>query len=259
MKYLLMIQARCGSTRLPNKVLNDIGGKPDIQRVIERVRMSKLIDEAMIVTSIEKENIPLIHLCSSLGIRVFAGAENDVLDRYYQAARLLNPEYVIRITGDCPLFDWRYLDLAIEGKSEDTDYLWMGEDDFPDGLDFEIVSFQALKKSWQEARLQSEREHVTVYIRNHPETFNIEVYDFPIRGAGHYRWTLDEDRDYEMIQAVYDHFLGIDKEYFVTEDIIGFLNEHPEIEALNSGIGRNEGLTKSLMNDKLIGGREEYL
>ena len=259
MKYLVLIQARCGSTRLPNKVLSDIGGKPDIQRVIERVRMSRLIDEAVLVTSIERENIPLVNLCSGLGIRVFAGSEDDVLDRYYQAAKLLKPEYVIRITGDCPLFDWRYLDLAIEGMSRDTDYLWMGENTFPDGLDFEVFSFEALKKSCQEARLQSEREHVTVYIRNHPEAFNIEVYDFPIKGIGHYRWTLDEERDYEMIRAVYDHFIGMNKDYFVTEDIIGFLNEHPEIEALNSGIGRNEGLAKSLMNDKLAEERDEQL
>ena len=110
MKYLVMIQARCGSSRLPNKVLKDIAGKTDLQWVIERVRRSRLIDEVMVVTSIDKNNLPLIRLCTELGVRVFVGSENDVLDRYYQAARLLQPEYVVRITADCPLFDWRYLD-----------------------------------------------------------------------------------------------------------------------------------------------------
>lgn len=257
MKYLVLIQARCGSSRLPNKVLSDISGKPDIQWVIERVKRSERIDEAVLLTSIEKENIPLINLCTGLGIRVFIGSEDDVLDRYYQAAKLLKPEYVIRVTGDCPMFDWRYLDLAIDAMDKDSDYLWMGEDTFPDGLDLEIFKFEALKRSWKEARLQSEREHVTVFIRNHPEIFKIQTYDFPIKNAGHYRWTLDEESDYEMIKAVYGHFINNGREDFVTEDIIAFLNEHPEIEAINSGIGRNEGLAKSLRNDAVLEARSE--
>lgn len=250
MKYLVLIQARCGSSRLPNKVLMDICGKSDIQHVIERASKSKHIDEVMLITSIAKENVPLVNLCSGLGIRVFVGSEGDVLDRYYQTARLLEPEYIIRITGDCPLFDWRYLDLAIESMDEDTDYLWMGENTFPDGLDFEIVRNEALARAWKDAKLQSEREHVTPYIRNHPEMFKIQIYDFPIRGAGHYRWTLDEDRDYEAIKMIYRHFLDVEKKDFITEDVIEFLREHPEIEAINAGIIRNEGLIKSIRNDK---------
>ncbi len=90
MKYLVMIQARCGSTRLPNKVLKDLCGKPALQRMIERVQRSKLVDEVMVVTSIEKNNLPILKLCSELGVRVGIGSEDDVLDRYYQSARLLN-------------------------------------------------------------------------------------------------------------------------------------------------------------------------
>ncbi len=257
MKYLVLIQARCGSTRLPNKVLSDIAGTSDIQWVIKRVSKSKKVDEVMLLTSIEKENIPLIRLCTEIGIRVFVGSEEDVLDRYYQAAKLLEPEYIIRVTGDCPLFDWRFLDNAIEEMNSETDYLWMGENAFPDGLDFEIMRFEALKKSWKEARLQSEREHVTVYIRNHPELFKIQVYDFPIKGVGHYRWTLDEERDYELITSVYEHFISRGNTEFVTEDIIDFLENHPEIEAINSAIGRNEGLAKSIINDKVLDKRQE--
>lgn len=257
MKYLAMIQARCGSTRLHNKVLKELEGKTDIERVIERVHRSKSIDETMLITSIDKENLPLIELCAGIGVRVFVGSEDDVLDRYYQAARLLSPEYIIRITGDCPLFDWRYLDKAIDSLDEKTDYLWMGEDAFPDGLDFEIMTFKALEKSWREARFSSEREHVTVYIRNHPELFNIQVYDFPIRNAGHYRWTLDEESDYEVIKSIYGHFIKQGKEIFVTEDIIDYLKSHPEIEKINSGIGRNEGLAKSIAEDKLLDERKE--
>lgn len=252
MKNLVLIQARMGSSRLPNKVLKDLCGKPDLQWVVKRAQKSKHVDEVMVVTSIERENLPLIRLCTDLGVRVFTGSEEDVLDRYYQAAKLLGPENVIRITADCPLFDWRYLDQSLEVFQTDADYLWMGEDTFPDGLDLEIVRFNALKKAWKEARLQSEREHVTLYIRNHPEIFQIQTFDFPIKGISHYRWTLDEGRDFEMIDAVYRYFTGIGKDDFVTEDVLEFLKTHPEIEALNSGISRNEGLVKSIANDRIM-------
>ena len=199
MKYLVMIQARCGSSRLPNKVLKDIAGKTDLQWVIERVRRSRLIDEVMVVTSIDKNNLPLIRLCTELGVRVFVGSENDVLDRYYQAARLLQPEYVVRITADCPLFDWRYLDMAIEQLEDGTDYMAELTESFPDGLDIEIIRYPALKRMWKEAGLSSEREHVTMYIKNHPEQFAIQNLECPIAGIGAKRWTLDQDEDYELI------------------------------------------------------------
>ncbi|MDD6401201.1 MAG: glycosyltransferase family protein [Lachnospiraceae bacterium] len=249
MKYLVMIQARCGSTRLPNKVLADLSGKPDLQRVIERVRQSKLIDEVMVITSIEKNNLPLIKLCTELDTRVFVGSENDVLDRYYQAAKLLEPEYVIRITADCPMFDWRYLDMAIEQLEMDTDYIGEMTESFPDGLDIEIMKYSALEQSWKEATLTSEREHVTQYIRKHPEKYNIKNLECPIKGIGDKRWTLDEDKDYEMISKVYEYFASEGKEFFVTEDVLDFLKYHPEIECLNCNIERNEGLKKSLAND----------
>lgn len=252
MKYLVLIQARCGSTRLPNKVLKDIAGKPDLQWVIERVKRSEKIDEVMIITSIEKNNLPLIKLCIDLDTRVFVGSEDDVLDRYYQAAKLLKPEYVIRITADCPLFDWKYLDLAIEQMDEDVDYLAEMTESFPDGLDIEIIKYSALEKAWKEAELVSEREHVTQYVRKHPEIFKLQNFECPIEGIGDKRWTLDQDEDYELISAVYNHFVSMGKEDFATEEILAYLETHPELEQCNSGIIRNEGLLKSLANDKKI-------
>ena len=252
MKYLALIQARMGSSRLPGKVLKDICKKPDLQWVIERVKRSRRVDETIVVTSIEKDNLPLVRLCADLQTRVYIGAENDVLDRYYQAAKLLQPEYVIRITADCPLFDWRYLDQAIGGMDAGTDYIWLGEDGYPDGLDLEIMRFEALKQAWVEAKLLSEREHVTLYIKNHPEIFKIQQFDFPVKNMGHCRWTLDEPRDFKMINEVYKYFTGIGKEDFVTEDVLDFLKSHPQIEAINSSIGRNEGLAKSIANDKAV-------
>ena len=252
MKYLVLIQARCGSTRFPNKVLADLSGKSDLQRVIERVKNSKLIDEVMVITSIEKNNLPLIELCAKLQTRVFVGSEDDVLDRYYQAARLIKPEYVIRITADCPLFDWRYLDLAIEQLKPETDYLAEMTESFPDGLDIEIMKFSALKEAWENARMASEREHVTLYIRNHLDEYQVQNFECPIHGIGHKRWTLDEPADLELIEKIYGHFINLGKEDFATEDILGFLAENPQLEDINSMIGRNEGLRKSLNNDKIL-------
>lgn len=252
MKYLVLIQARCGSSRLPNKVLKKFGEKTDLQWVVERVGRSSLIDDIMVITSIEKNNLPLIKLCAELGVRVFVGSEDDVLDRYYQAAKLINPEYVIRVTGDCPLFDWRYLDLAIQTMEMDTDYMSEITESFPDGLDIEIMKFSALREAWKNAELASEREHVTLYIRNHPEKFKIQNLECPIKGINTKRWTLDEPEDFIFISKIYDNFLKKNKIDFITEDILNFLIQNPELESINSSIGRNEGLAKSLREDKIV-------
>ena len=168
MKYLVMIQARCGSSRLPNKVLKPLAGEPALLRMIERVKQSKLIDEVMVITSINKENLPILKLCSENGIRVGVGSEDDVLDRYYQTARLLKPEYVIRLTADCPCFDAELLDMAIESLDSDTDYLGMMSETFADGLDLEIIRYDALEEAWSKAKHSFEREHVTQYIIRRP-------------------------------------------------------------------------------------------
>ncbi|WP_090422053.1 cytidylyltransferase domain-containing protein [Pseudobutyrivibrio sp. YE44] len=252
-KFLVLIQARCGSSRLPNKVLKDICGKTDLQWVIERVKRSKNIDEVMVITSIEKNNLPLIQKCVELDTRVFVGSENDVLDRYYQAAKLIKPEYVIRITADCPLFDWNYLDMAIEQIEPDTDYMGELTVSFPDGLDLEIIKYTALEKAWEEAKLASEREHVTQYIIKHPELFKHQNFECPIEGISNLRWTLDEDEDYELISEIYQHFVASKgMEDFTTEDVLGLIKEKPELLNINSKFARNEGLMKSLENDYVV-------
>lgn len=251
MKFLALIQARCGSSRLPNKVLKEFSGKTDVEWVVERVKRSEYMDEVIVITSIEENNLPLIELCAKSGIRVSVGSENDVLDRYYQTAKLFQPEYVIRITADCPLFDWRYLDMAVGQLEEDTDYIGQIEESFPDGLDIEIVKFSALKKSHELAKMVSEREHVTQYIRKHPEFFHIKNLVCPIQGIAEKRWTLDEPEDYILIQQIYEHFISQGKEDFVTEDILEFLKQNPQLEKINSKYSRNARLDESIQNDTM--------
>ena len=253
MYFLVIIQARCGSSRLPGKVLKDIYGKTALERMLDRVKKSHYTDEIIIATTLNKEDIEIVKLASSLGFRVFSGSSDDVLDRYYQAARLIIPQNVIRLTSDCPFFDYEILDDAIKiFKAEDCDYLGMISETFPDGLDLEIIKYEALENSWKKANLFSEREHVTLYIKNHPELFDIFDYKCNYGNLKHMRWTLDEYEDLLFIKAVYKYFLDIGKEYFSMNEIIDYLNINPEIVELNNKFIRNEGLLKSLKNDKKI-------
>ncbi len=253
MKYLAMIQARCGSTRLPNKVLKDLCGKPALQRMIERVQRSKLVDEVIVVTSIEKNNLPILNLCSSIGIRVGVGSEDDVLDRFYQTAKLLEPEYVIRLTADCPCFDSNLLDMAIKQMNESTDYCGMTSESFADGLDLEIMKFSALEKSWKEAVHSFEREHVTQYIIRHPEIFKLQNFESPIGYFGNHRWTVDEPEDFEVVSQIYSHFINSNIGCnFTYKDILNFMNDHPEVAEINKMYTRNEGLEKSIREDHIV-------
>ena len=218
MKFLAIIQARCGSSRLPSKVLKDLCGETTLERVIRRVQKSKYVDEVMVATTMNKEDIPIVNLVSEMGIRVFAGNALDVLDRYYQAAKLIHPEYVIRITADCPVFDAKLLDDAIEKLKPETEYMAALSETLADGLDLEIVRFEVLKKAWKEAQLASEREHVTMYIKNHKDMFKIQDYESPIGNLHEERWTIDEPEDYEFIKNIYEHFEQEDKKEFDSKD-----------------------------------------
>lgn len=253
MRYLAMIQARCGSTRLPGKVMRELRGKPSLQWMIERVQRSQCVDEVMVITSIDRANLPILGLCSRIGVRVGVGSEEDVLDRYYQTAKLVRPEYVVRLTGDCPCFDGKLLDKAINQMKPETDYCGMLSETFADGLDLEVVKFTALERSWREAEHSFEREHVTQYIIRHPELFKTQDFVSPIGYFGNHRWTVDEEEDFQMVSRIYDHFVGEGgREDFGYREILQYLKEHPEIMEINQKYERNEGLRKSIENDAII-------
>ncbi len=250
MKYLVIIQARCGSSRLPSKVMKDIEGKTALEQMLNRVSKSTRIDEIVVATTINREDIPIVRLVSELGYRVFVGSSDDVLDRYYQVSKLIRPEYVIRLTSDCPLFDWRLLDTAIDELEEDSDDLCSYTETFPDGEDLEIIRFSALEDAWRNANLASEREHVTIYIKNHPEKFKLQNYECKIGNLKEERWTLDEKEDLDLIREVYRHFAP--RTDFSMEEIYHFLQANPDIRSLNQKYIRNEGLLKSLAEDRIV-------
>lgn len=250
MKYLAIIQARMGSSRLPGKVLKKIGEKTALELLLDRVSLSRRIDDIIVATTIDKGDLAIVRKVSELGYNIFVGSENDVLDRYYQAARLYEPEYVIRLTADNPLLDWRVLDGGIDMLKGETEYLGMLSETFPEGEIIEIVRFDALEYMWKNAKLASEREHVTLYIKNHRESFNVQDYSCKLGNLYDERWTMDGEDDLEMIRKVYDFFSPrID---FSLEEIYEFLKEHPDIRKINRKHKRNEGLYISLKNDKMI-------
>lgn len=243
---IAVIQARIGSTRLSDKVLLNLEGKSVLERVIERVKNSKFIQEVIVATTISKEDLEIVNLCSKIGVRVYCGSENDVLDRYFQVARILTPRHIVRITADCPLIDPQVIDRVIKlHLKERADYTSnILKPTFPDGEDVEVFRFQALKKAWENARLSSEREHVTPYMRKHPALFKRTNLSYAA-DLSRKRWTLDNKEDYRFIKLIYKNLLK-KRSIFGMEEILEFLSEHPDCEKINHKIKRNEGYLKSL-------------
>lgn len=249
-KTVAIIQARVGSTRLPGKVLKEICGKPMLWYVIERVKRAKLINEIVVATTTNAEDDEIVKIAEQCRVKTFRGSEDDVLDRYYRAAKEFKADVVVRITADCPLIDPEIVDKTVEFFLKgDFDYVSNTvRPTFPDGLDVEVFSFDALKKAWENATKLSEREHVTPYIRKHPEKFKIGSFEAE-HDLSHLRWTVDREEDLRFVREVYER---IGKEIFHMQDVLELLREHPELAEINRGIKRNEGYEKSLREDREI-------
>ena len=243
---LAVLQARASSRRLPNKVLMPILGAPMLARQIERVKRARRIDRIVLATSVEPEDQAVADIAGMTGVSAYRGSLDDVLDRYYQAAAQQKPDWVVRLTGDCPLADPAVIDAVISATIEgDFDYGTNAiQPTWPDGLDCEVMRFTALERNWREASSTVEREHVTPYIYNHPEVFRIHHVKGSEDLSG-LRWTVDEPRDFAFVSAIYEA-LYPGNAAFTSEDVLTFLADHPEILALNADIERNEGYRLSL-------------
>lgn len=244
---LAIVQARMASTRLPGKVMKVVLDKPLIQYLLERLSLARRIDRIVLATSANRENDPLDAFVRKMGFDVFRGSEDDVLDRFYNAAKKYNPDAIVRITGDCPLIDPVICDDVIGFfEKEKADHAHLAPD-FAEGLDCEILSSKALKAAYQNARLRSEREHVAPYIRNHAESFILRSLSNS-RDDSSYRITIDNEEDFRVVKAIIEHF-GAGAS-FRWPQIRDFLDMHPDIKAINAHIERNEGYRISLEQDK---------
>ena len=253
-KVVAIIQARMGSTRLPGKVLMDIAGKPMLWHVIERVKRCKKVVSIVVATTTKEEDKAVIELAKKCGVETFAGSEEDVLDRYYQAAKKFNADIIVRITADCPLIDPEVTDKIIRYFIEN-----FGKFDhfgppkgYPEGLDTEVFTFQALEKAWLEAKKPSEREHVTPYIWCNPDMFKLGKLPSDLKEGedySHLHWSVDEECDLRFVREVYKR-LYREGEIFHMRDVLNLLHEHPELLEINKGLTGYEGYMKSLKEDE---------
>jgi len=247
-----IIQARMSSTRLAGKVLREILGKPMLWHLLSRLKKSVLIEKIIVATSTKEIDRPILEVAADCGVESFAGSEDDVLDRYYQAAKKFRADPVVRITADCPLIDPRISDKTIEcflRSRENVDYVANNiPPTYPDGLDTEVFSFAALEKAWLEARKPTEREYVTSYIWKNKQIFR-QLNVVHSQDLSHLRWTVDEEKDFLFVTEVYKGLYTNRNKIFYMEDIIDFLKAHPEVAAINQGICRNEGYIRSLRKE----------
>jgi glutamate-1-semialdehyde 2,1-aminomutase len=240
MSTIAIVQARMGSTRLPNKVMKPVGSELSlIGALLYRLSQSKELDKIVLATSSNLSNQPLVDHVKDLGYDIFQGSENNVLDRYYKCAAQYNASVVIRITGDCPLIDSEVVDSVIkEYKASNADYVSnTNPPTYPDGLDVEVFSFLTLKTAWENAKDNRELEHVTPYI--------YESGKFKIGNIcnnidySHKRWTVDELEDYEVIKSIFQYFSPAVN--FSWKEILNLEQKHPSLFHANKHLIRNEG------------------
>lgn len=246
---LAILQARMSSTRLPGKVLAPLLGRPMLVRQIERIRQANTLDKLVVATSEDPSDDAIARLCDDVGTDCFRGNLNDVLDRFYRAASHYTPEHIVRLTGDCPLTDPRVIDavvhLHVAGR---FDYSSNSLDPtFPDGICVEVIRADCLNQAWAEARLPSEREHVTPFLYKRPGRFRLGS----LKGQHDHsqiRLTVDESVDLEVVRPIFEALYPRNPN-FGLDEILQWLDEHPELKALNAALNRGEGYRRSIARD----------
>ncbi len=250
-----IVQARMGSTRLPGKVLKPIMGKPMLWYLVKRLERTAYVDKVVVATSEEKNNDVIRDFCKQYSIDCFSGSENDVLDRFYKAAKQCGADVVIRITGDCPLLDpgliggmlkefvagnkYEYYSVACGAGASTEEF---NGHRYPDGLDAEIFKFSLLETAWNEAKDQLEREHVTPFIWRRSERFVLgskqSANDYSLM-----RWTVDNQADFEVVEEIYNN-LYPNMPDFGLEDILKFFNANSKLQDKNKHFIGDEGYGK---------------
>ncbi len=234
MKTVAIIQARLGSTRLPGKVCLDLAGEPMLARVVHRVRRARRVDEVLVATTTETRDDPLVEMCVERGWLCFRGSEDDVLDRYFQAAKSRGAEVVVRITSDCPLIDPAVIDSAIRGRElQQADYCAnVVRRTYPRGLDVEVFTFTTLEAAWRGDDKPEWREHVTQFILRNPGRFDLSTMAHDDDHSA-LRWTVDTPEDFELMEKIYAHF-GHDE--FSWQEVLALLAQHPSWNEINRHI-----------------------
>ena len=241
MKIGAIIQARTSSTRLPGKVLKELpyaGGITCLEQVIRRLKKSKRLNEIIIATTKEKEDNDIVNIAKKEEVKYFRGSKENVLSRYYFAAKENDIDLIVRITSDCPCIDAAITDLTIDDHiNKMVDYTTNSlVRTYPHGLDVEVFNFSALEKAHKNATKNYEKEHVTPYINRNPKKFKINIIKAPKElYAPDIRVTLDTEEDYALLCAVFDYLYPKDK-YFNAQDIVNLFNQKPWLKLVNKKI-----------------------
>lgn len=232
-----IIQARMGSSRLPNKVLMDIDGKPSLKFMIDRVKKSKRVEKIIVATTTDKRDKVIVEFCVKNNILFYCGSENDVLDRYYNASKNNNIKTIVRLTSDCPLIDPDLIDKTIDLYfDKDVNYAANAVPPelkkYPDGSDVEVFSFKDLTRAWNESDDIQDREHVTFYFWKRNQDFKTAMlknnYDW-----GKYRITVDYKEDLKLVRKIAE-ILKVQNKFGYTHEIIEIFKENKELFDINS-------------------------
>jgi spore coat polysaccharide biosynthesis protein SpsF (cytidylyltransferase family) len=248
----VIVQARRGSGRFPNKILAPIYNKPMLYHIIRRLQISELVSRIIIATTCREEDKILKVIANVTHVNIFYGNETDVLDRYYQAATKFNAKNIVRITADSPVIDAEIIDLTIDKFNQGNfDYVsnWLNPT-FPEGMSVEVFTFDSLRTAWNNANLKSEREHVTPYIWKNPEKFFLGEYT-NYKNQSEFRVAVDYPEDLILIKKLYRVLYG-SKPYFGISDIVKVLEQNPNWARINSKYQRLEGYKLSLKEDKSL-------
>lgn len=250
LKTVLITQARSGSTRLPGKILKKINNESLLEIHLKRLNKCNNVSKIIVATTNKPEDKVIYDYAVDLGFNSFRGSESDVLDRFYQAVRNEKPDWIVRVTSDCPLIDPILVDKLINfAHNNNRDYCSNTLiENYPDGQDIEVFKFSALESAWKNANLSSEREHVTPYIRNNSDFKGASIFkalNYPCgSNYSQIRMTVDEPRDFDLIKVLINN-LGTDKTWLeYTNHII-----KNDLNKINNSIIRNEGFLKSIKND----------
>lgn len=251
----IIVQARLSSSRLPRKVLADVGGRPMLARQLERLGRCRVPGKLIVATTTSPDDQAIVDLCQQEKVACTRGSLTDVLDRYYQAAQAHQLEVVVRVTADCPVIDPAVVDEIVTAFREHRlDYAANTAppdgSTYPDGMDVEVFSMTALERAWREADKPSEREHVTFHFWKNPDRFKTQRFDLP-RDLSALRLTVDYPADLEVVRAIYAGLYQTNPSFSLA-DIVRFLEEHPAVVSKNATIVRNEGWKPALESDAAL-------
>lgn len=232
-----IIQARMGSSRLPNKVLMDIHGKPSLKFMIERVAKSKYVEKIIIATTTDERDKVIVDFCIKNNFLFYCGSENDVLDRYYQASKSNDIKTIVRLTSDCPLIDPDQIDKTIDlyfdkAVNYAANAVPPEVKKYPDGSDVEVFSFKDLTRAWIETKDIKDREHVTFYFWKRNKNFTTAMLDNKY-DWGKYRITVDYKEDIDLVREIVRKLKDQNK-FGTTKEIIEILESNPDLLKLNS-------------------------